>query len=150
MHCATTTFNQSSLRHCARKARGCHTVEPSSFFAWIPVRKVSGNVLPWFTCTTRWKSSCLTFPTPAFVFSAVCESFTNLDAFDFRDLYRFLSKHKFSSPCAYLVATSWYVCITSWCVQGHMLSYIFVVFFLADKLEVIIWRKVSLQSQFCF
>ena len=83
MHCATTTFNQSSLRHCARKARGCHTVVPSSFFAWIPVRKVSGNVLPWFTCTTRWKSSCLTFPTPAFVFSAVCESFTNLDALIF-------------------------------------------------------------------
>ena len=108
VHCATTTFNQSSLRHCARKARGCHTVVPSSFFEWIPVRKVSGNVLPWFTCTTRWKSSCLTFPTPAFVFNAVCERFTNLDAFDFRDLYRFLSKHKFSSPCAYLVAISWF------------------------------------------
>ena len=32
VHCATTTFNQSSLRHCARKARGCHSVVPSSFF----------------------------------------------------------------------------------------------------------------------
>ena len=50
-----------------------------------------------------WKSSCLTFPTPAFVFNAVCERFTNLDALDFRDLYRFLSKHKFSSPCAQAV-----------------------------------------------
>ena len=103
-----TTFNQSSLRHCARKARGCHSVVPSSFFEWIPVRKVSGNVLPWFTCTTRWKSSCLTFPTPAFVFNAVCERFTNVDALDFRDLYRFLSKHKFSLPCAYVVAISWF------------------------------------------
>ena len=98
-------------------------------FAWIPVRKVSGNVLTWFTCITRWRSSCLTFPTPAFVFNAVCESLTNLDAFDFRELYRFMSKHKFSSPCAYLVAISWYVRITSWCIQGQMLSYIFVVVF---------------------
>ena len=31
-----------------------------------------------------------------------------------------------------------------------MLSYIFVAFFLADKLEVFIWCKVSLQSQFVF
>ena len=61
------------------------------------------------SCETISRSSRLTFPTPAFVFNAVCESFTNLDAFDFHDLYRFMSKHKFSWPCAYLVTVPWYV-----------------------------------------
>ena len=61
------------------------------------------------SCETISRSSRLTFPTPAFVFNAVWESFTNLDAFDFHDLYRFMSKHKFSWPCAYLVTVPWYV-----------------------------------------
>ena len=44
------TFNQSTLHHflpeciAPQTARGGHT-EPSSFFAWIPARKIGGYVL---------------------------------------------------------------------------------------------------------
>ena len=43
-----TAFNKSILRHflpeciAPRTTRGCHT-EPSSYFAWIPARKISCN-----------------------------------------------------------------------------------------------------------
>ena len=54
------------------------------------------------------KARAWLFQLPLSFFMRLCERFTNLDALDFRDLYRFLSKHKFSSPCAYVVAISWF------------------------------------------